>query len=136
MTGHVIGISSQDIAHTSEVTSTYSLHWQRYGGVQEQESEPLELMYFAGAPDRRPDSNKSVPLMRRYVSEASTGPDHTYIAHTGDEFISDVFPNLDGDSTLIQRRAQVEDVEARGRTSGKIYLTRVCSRVSRALIAR
>ena len=51
--------------------------------------------------------------MRRYVSEASTGPDHTYIAHTGDEFISDVFPNLDGDSTLIQRRAQVEDVEGR-----------------------
>ena len=48
-------ISSQVIAHTSEVTSTYSLHWLRYSRVQEQENEPLELVYFSGASDRRPD---------------------------------------------------------------------------------
>ena len=64
--------------------------------------------------------------MSRYVSEASTGPDHTYIAHTGDEFISDVLPNLDGDSTLIQRRAQVEDVEARGRSHQNSEQSRLC----------
>ena len=51
--------------------------------------------------------------MSRYVSEASTGLNHTYSEHTGDHLINDVLHSLDGDPTLIQRRAQVEDAEGR-----------------------
>ena len=51
--------------------------------------------------------------MSRYVSEASTGLNHTYSEHTGDHLINDVLHSPDGDPTLIQRRAQVEDAEGR-----------------------